>query len=282
MAPADKTGTVLITRRDVLLLALGAASGAGAHAGQAPLHILTAHLPPLVMAPGDKQPGALRELVDALCKRLDVVPDIEFMPWRRALYVAATTPNSAIFPVTRLPERERRYHWLAPLYEENYIFMAHKGSDFDVHRPQGMTDKRIALLRGAAQSAILRELGFQRLVEASSIDEVHRFLLAGMADAVFGERAIIHRSLEMRGVEKTSISVSPCGRPRPGWRARAISASRKRPAGARRWRNWSPTVPTSAFSGSTDWPDRRLYRNGIDPPRLRMHAAARARLHWPP
>lgn len=202
MAPADKTGTVLITRRDVLLLALGAASGAGAHAGQAPLHIVTAHLPPLVMAPGDKQPGALRELVDALCKRLDVVPDIEFMPWRRALYVAATTPNTAIFPVTRLPERERRYHWLAPLYEENYIFMAHKGSDFDVHRPQGMTDKRIALLRGAAQSAILRELGFRRLVEASSIDEVHRFLLAGMADAVFGERAIIHRSLEMRGVEK--------------------------------------------------------------------------------
>jgi hypothetical protein len=39
-------------------------------------------------------------------------------------------------------------------------------------------------------------------VEASSIDEVHRFLLAGMADAVFGERAIIHRSVEMRGVEK--------------------------------------------------------------------------------
>jgi ABC-type amino acid transport substrate-binding protein len=184
------------------LLALGAVSGAGARAEQASLHIVTAHLPPLVMAPGDKQPGALRELVDALCRRLDVAPEMEFMPWRRALYVAATTPDTAIFPVTRLPERERHYRWLAPLYEENYIFMAQKGSDFDVHRPQDMTDRRIALLRGAAQSAILRELGFERLVEASSIDEVHRFLLAGMADAAFGERAIIHRSLDMRGEEK--------------------------------------------------------------------------------
>ena len=193
----------MITRRDVVLLALGAVSGAGARAEQAPLHIVTAHLPPLVMEPGgDKQPGALRELVDALCRRLRVAPDIEFMPWRRALYVAARTPDTAIFPVTRLPERESQYRWLAPLYEENYILMAQQGSDFDVHRPQDMTDRRIALLRGAAQSAILRELGFERLVEASSIDEVHRFLLAGMADAAFGERAIIHRSLEMRGAEK--------------------------------------------------------------------------------
>ncbi|MCS0615043.1 transporter substrate-binding domain-containing protein [Massilia kyonggiensis] len=191
----------MITRRDVLLLALGAVSGAAA--GAAPLHIVTAHLPPLVMGPGDDgQPGALRELVDALCRRLGLAPDLEFMPWRRALYVAATTPNTAIFPLTRLPEREPRYRWLAPLYEENYIFMAQKGSDFDVHRPEGMTGRRIALLRGAAQSSILRELGFERLVEASSIDEVHRFLLAGMADAAFGERAIIHRSLEMRGEEK--------------------------------------------------------------------------------
>jgi ABC-type amino acid transport substrate-binding protein len=207
---ASERGAVLITRRDVLLLALGAASGADAGAeqgGTMPLHIVTAHLPPLVMGPddrsaGEKQPGALRELVDALCRRVGVAPDIEFMPWRRALYVAATTPGTAIFPVTRLPEREPRYRWLAPLYEENYIFMAQKGSDFDVHRPEAMTGRRIALLRGAAQISILRDMGYERLVEASSIDEVHRFLLAGMADAAFGERAIIHRSLELRGEEK--------------------------------------------------------------------------------
>jgi ABC-type amino acid transport substrate-binding protein len=196
---------VEMKRRDVLALALSAWYGAGADAepgARMPLHIVTAHLPPLVMSPGEKQPGALRELVDALCKRLGVAPDIEFMPWRRALYVAATAPHTAIFPVTRLPEREAQYQWLAPLYEENYIFLAQKGSDFDVRHPEKMKDRHIALLRGAAQAAILRDMGFARLVEASSIDEVHRFLLAGMADAAFGERAIIHRSLAMRGEEQ--------------------------------------------------------------------------------
>jgi ABC-type amino acid transport substrate-binding protein len=232
MAPAEKTGAALITRRDVLLLALGAVSGSCAGAEQAPLHIVTAHLPPLVMSPGDRQPGALRELVDALCKRLDLVPDVEFMPWRRALYVAATAPHTAIFPVTRLPEREAQYRWLAPLYEENYVFLAQKGSDFDVQHPQDMNDRRIALLRGAAQAAILRELGFQRLVEASSIDEVHRFLLAGMADAAFGERAIIHRSLEMRGEEKNFRLGRPV-RSTTAWLAGSLDIG-ERDAG--RWR----------------------------------------------
>jgi ABC-type amino acid transport substrate-binding protein len=209
-------------RRDVLMLALSALYGTGAAAApgeRARLHIVTAHLPPLVIGPGgDTHPGALRELVDALCRRLGVAPDMEFMPWRRALYVAATAPRTAIFPVTRLPEREAQFRWLAPLYEENYIFLAHKGSDFDVQRPRDMTARRVALLRGAAQSAILRELGFHTLVEASSIDEVHRFLVAGMADAAFGERAIVRRSLAARGEDK-NFRLGPPVRSTTAWLA---------------------------------------------------------------
>jgi len=222
-------------RRDVLALALGAISGSSMAAGPSappPLHIVTAHLPPLVMTPGGEQPGALRELVDALCRRLDLAPSVDFMPWRRALYLATSMQHIAIFPLTRLLEREARFRWLAPLYEENYIFMAQNGGGFDVERPQTMTGKRIALLRGAAQSAILRELGFRQLVEASSIDEIHRFLLAGMADAVFGERNIIHSSLRMRGEEKNFRLGAPV-RSTSAWLAGSLDIGE---AEARRYR----------------------------------------------
>lgn len=191
-------------RRDVLALALIAVSGSAVSASKnpvAPLRLVTAHLPPLVMAPGEARPGALRELVDGICERQGITPNVAFMPWRRALFMATTMQRTAIFPLTRLPEREAQFRWLAPLYEENYIFLARHGSSFDVQRPQDMKNKRIALLRGAAQSAILAELGFRRLVEAASIDEVHRFLLAGMADAAFGERAIIDSSLRLHSQE---------------------------------------------------------------------------------
>lgn len=222
-------------RRDVLALALGAISGSGMAAGPnapAPLHIVTTHLPPLVMTPGGKQAGALRELVDALCRRLDLAADVDFMPWRRALYLATSMQHTAIFPLTRLPEREAQFRWLAPLYDENYIFMAQAGSRFDVDRPQEMTGKRVALLRGAAQAAILRELGFRQLVEASSIDEIHRYLLAGMADAAFGERNIIHSSLRMRGEEKNFHLGAPV-RSTTAWLAGSLDIGE---AEARRYR----------------------------------------------
>jgi len=189
----------------MLALALGLATGGGAAAetaALAPLRIVTTHLPPLVMEPGGQQPGVLRELVDALCERLQVPTDISFVPWRRALLVATTMPRTAIFPLTRLPEREAQFRWLAPVYKEEYLFMAQRGSRFDVGHPEQMTGKRIALLRGGAQAAMLHELGFRNLVEASSIDDIHRYLLGGMADAVFGERAIVQSSLRMRGAER--------------------------------------------------------------------------------
>lgn len=210
-----------------LALALGAVSRGALGAGRASpalLRVVTADLPPLVMAPGGRQAGALRELLDALCARLGVVSDVAFMPWPRAVHLATTTPHTAIFPLTRLAAREDKFRWLAPLYEENYIFTARQDSGFDVQKPAAMTGKRIAMLRGAAQSAILRDMGFRRLVEASSIDEVHRFLLAGMADAAFGERAIVQRSLSSRD-DSHQFQVGPSVRSTTAWLAGSVDFS---------------------------------------------------------
>lgn len=183
---------------------LGAAAALGAwplaRADDAPrLRIVTAHLPPLVVENGGKRPGALQELVVELCRRVGQAPELEFLPWKRAIVVTGITPRTAIFPLTRTPEREAQFRWLAPLFEENYVFLAVRGQRFDVHQPQKMKNRRITLIRGAAHLPLLRELGYERIVEARSIDEVHRFLIHGMADAAFGEREIVRNSLRSRG-----------------------------------------------------------------------------------
>lgn len=181
------------------------------------MRLVTAHLPPLVHENGP--PGGLQELVGELCQRAGLRPSTQFVPWRRALFLATTMPATAIYPLTRLPAREKQYRWLVPLYEENYLLLAVRGRLLPLDE---MKDKRIALLRGAAQGAILQELGFTRFVEAASIDEVHRFLLGGMADAAFGERRIIAASLERRPAEEGQFETSEPLRSTTAWLAGSL------------------------------------------------------------
>lgn len=176
----------------------------GAFAGVArKMQLVTSHLPSLVHESGE--PGGLQEIVAELCKRAGLKPATRFVPWRRAQFLATTMPATAIYPLTRLPEREAQYRWLVPLFEERYVLLAVRGKLSPIEQ---MKDKRIALLRGAAQAVILKEQGFTRFVEASSIDEVHRFLLGGMADAAFGERRIISASLNGHGISERDFETS--------------------------------------------------------------------------
>lgn len=166
------------------------------------MSIVTANLPPLSIENGGERPGALLEIVEALCKRLRVTPQLDFLPWKRAIFVTNSSTRTAIFPLTRQADREAKFRWLAQLYEENYVFLAPKDGSFDVRRPAEMKNRRIALIRGGGQALQLMELGYVRVVEARSVDEVHRFVREGMADAAIGERAIVNSSLKSRKVEQ--------------------------------------------------------------------------------
>lgn len=188
------------------------------------MRLVTTHLPPLVLEHGGARPGALTELVAELCKRMQLAPQTQFVPWRRATFLATTMPATAIYPLTRLPEREAQYRWLAPLYDEHYVFLALRKGPFDVRSGQQMKTRRIAMLRGAGQAAMLRELGYSNLVEAASIDEVHRFLLTGIADAAFGERNIIRTSLRNRG-EEADFELSAPLRSTTAWLAGSLDFS---------------------------------------------------------
>ncbi len=177
-----------------------------------PLRVVTSHLPPLVNEPGGQSPGALHEIVLELCKRVQLTPAVEFVPWKRAVYLTESRARTTIFPLTRTPEREGKFRWLVALYEENYVFQAPRGRAFDVERPANMKDMRIALIRGSSLKAVLVQMGYKHIVEARSVDEVHRFLVAGIADAAYGERSIVRNSLRTRVAEADFDYSAPISR----------------------------------------------------------------------
>lgn len=161
-----------------------------------PIRIATSDLPPLAIERTPATPGALVEMVEELSRRTGFAAGIEFVPWKRALYLGSNLQRSAIFPLTRSAEREHQYRWLARLYHEHFLFMTRKGSKtFDVSEPLRYKQRRISILRGSLMIKVLKDSGYHNIVEASSVGESVRFLQRGIVDAAFGDRAIMNASV---------------------------------------------------------------------------------------
>ncbi|HZX27247.1 MAG TPA: transporter substrate-binding domain-containing protein [Telluria sp.] len=163
------------------LLALG-----GAARAEPALRIATSHLPPLAIEQSPQRPGALAEVVTELTRRAGIKARTDFMPWRRALFMSTHFPQTAIFPLTRTPEREPQYRWLAHLYHEQFVFFALKGAQ-PLDDVAALRARRVAILRGSAQIDWLRRNGYRRLLETASVEEGLRYLRMGIADVLFGD-----------------------------------------------------------------------------------------------
>jgi polar amino acid transport system substrate-binding protein len=214
-------GTIMTPRSGSIVLLcctvlLGLSPGLrGAAIAAEPIRLTTSELPPLSMEHRPGQPGALVEMVEELARRTGSRTTIEFVPWRRAVQLTTARPRSAVFPLTRSPERETQYRWLAPLYRETFVFLSWKGSKFDLARPERSRQQRIGILRGSLMIKHLREHGYPNIVEASSVQESLRFLRRGIVDAVFGNGDIYRASLGARGA--SDYAMSPAMRETATW-----------------------------------------------------------------
>jgi polar amino acid transport system substrate-binding protein len=138
----------------------------------AELRLITAELPPytfqvppatVVEFPGPGQ-GLVQEVVTEMARRVGHSGSIEYMPWARAQQIAMTQPNIGILSLTRSPEREDKYRWLAKIVSDDLVLIGGQGVDVSSldkakNRPTGV------LLRSGAE-ALLRDKGFTRIEPA--------------------------------------------------------------------------------------------------------------------
>ncbi len=178
------------------LVGLATLTGGARAAPPEPVRIATSQFPPYVIEGDAVAPGALLEIVQELLRRTQIEGTIAFVPWRRAILLSTTQHRAAIFPLSRTPQREAQYRWLARLYHERFVFMSIKGGHFDVNAPERHKTRRVGVLRGSVSTTTLRELGYTNIIEAASMDEELRFLRRGIVDAAFGDLAVLQRAIQ--------------------------------------------------------------------------------------
>jgi len=108
------------------------------------------------------------------------------IPWSRAQLTVRSNRDYLIIPLSRTPDREASYTWIAPIATMDRAFFSldQRVDTFDQAR---RTFKRIAVGRGSAQEQKLRDEGFseEQIYPLKIGDNPAQMLLLGRVDAWF-------------------------------------------------------------------------------------------------
>ncbi|MES2149491.1 MAG: ABC transporter substrate-binding protein [Pseudomonadota bacterium] len=68
--------------------------------------------------------GVTTDILDAAFKRSGLAYKVGIYPWARAMMLATSRPDTCVYPVTRLPERESLFQWVGPLNTNRWVLYA--------------------------------------------------------------------------------------------------------------------------------------------------------------
>ncbi len=147
------------------------------------LKIFTEDSPPSNYLDNGKLKGVSVEIVREILRRLKLPDNIQAVPWARGYTLAMTQSNVALFSTTRLPQREKLFKWVGPLYSQIWGFYARKDSAIQISSLEdAKTVSRIGTYYKDAKEQYLLAKGFRNLVSTNRNLSNIRHIMDGTID----------------------------------------------------------------------------------------------------
>ena len=154
------------------------------------LHLITEEDAPFNFTKADGSlSGFTVEVVQEIQRRLLVAPTtkaspIQVFPWQRAYQAILDKPNTVVFPMTRMIEREELFQWVGPMIEFDWVLIGKKSSKIHLKSVDEAKKLRtIGMVRGHASARFFLERGFHNLDFSQATALNVRKLNAGRFDA---------------------------------------------------------------------------------------------------
>jgi len=184
------------------------ASGISRKKQKAVLKILTEDSPPGNYLHNGKPAGLSVEVVREIINRLSLPDNIQVVPWARGYNLALTQPNVALFSTTRLPQRERLFKWVGPLYTQTWGFYGKKGSNLKI---DSLDDAKKVLRIGTyyrdAKEQFLKAKGFTNLVSANKNISNIKHVVDGKLDLWVSSDFNMHYLAQQAGVKPDQLEL---------------------------------------------------------------------------
>jgi polar amino acid transport system substrate-binding protein len=132
------------------------------------LKIYTENSAPANYLENGRLKGLSVDIVREILRRLNMPDNIQAVPWARGYTLALTQPNVALFSTTRLPQREKLFKWVGPLYSQTWGLYARKDSTLNIKSlEQAKTVPRIGTYYKDAKEQYLLANGFRNLTSTN-------------------------------------------------------------------------------------------------------------------
>ena len=130
--------------------------------------------------------GVYPDLFNEAASKSGTRLEFRFVPWERAFREVERSADLLTFPLTRLPEREARYSWLASLDRDDIVFVS---TEIPVNTlEQARKLDKVMVWRGSSMEIFLTQKKFSNLIPVSQTKALIRMLIRGRADAWFTVR----------------------------------------------------------------------------------------------
>jgi polar amino acid transport system substrate-binding protein len=93
--------------------------------------------------------GQATDYVERLLKEANIDYTLELLPWTRALNIAETQENTAIYTILKTSEREPLFHWFCPIAQKqiHHVYKLTNRQDIQVDSEDQLNNYSIAVTR---------------------------------------------------------------------------------------------------------------------------------------
>ena len=166
------------------------------------LKIVTENFPPYNFEVEGKAHGMSSEVVNAMLEHANLKADVEFYPWPRAYRTAQVEPNTLIYSIARIPERETFFEWIGDIAPYRTSFYKLKtNTDLHIHSLDDARAHRIGVSQEDAIKTYLENRGFEQLEVANADQFVVRMLIYGRMELIAYDEASLPFQAKAAGLD---------------------------------------------------------------------------------
>ncbi len=161
------------------------------------VRVVTSHVPPFSYEENDEVKGLSTEVVQAILKELGINKEILIFPWARAYLHATTQPNTLIYLIDRLPDRESQFKWVGTITPiESYLYKLKSRSDIQITQFSDVLPYEIGVLKEDAGHQYLQMRRAPNLQTVAELDQNIKKLAKGRIDLMLAAESSFVSAVE--------------------------------------------------------------------------------------